>query len=468
MKQTTSPTWILFASGNGIAVELSLYDPARERSRPIEAYIVSEVGADLARSASRAAETIYATAHASGITPPPTVVGYDLPGLEGGSSVSGQSAGLALALALAKKLWPAHDPGPVAATGEISSAGNGGPLKKIAGFNGKGEAVIDLLPDGGWFFYPRDNDPEISDSLRQSWQEHNIEARPVASVAEALAIFIPGIVPGADHSSGPEEETGPEPEPPPLLNWRRFAILIIFATLLSAGLAAAVLFQARRKLPHPTADRPRLAMPAKSGPDREPARQTAAARKTPPGEKKEQQKTPALPASEQPPPTPDSTKTATTKTAIARAEKLPEITLRGTSGVAETMAGKARIRLKELLGHDVAKVAGINSITGRIELIEIRERWNPESEKLRATVTAACHGRIRRNDGSTVTLALPPVTVSGYGSMAEQLDNAAALISERIKQAVIDRAVTDGSVRAPNRAPDKAPSAASGADRGFE
>ncbi|NPA24736.1 MAG: hypothetical protein GXO34_02790, partial [Deltaproteobacteria bacterium] len=103
--------------------------------------------------------------------------------------------------------------------------------------------------------------------------------------------------------------------------------------------------------------------------------------------------------------------------------------------------------------------ADISSISGRIELLEIRERWNPESEKLRATVTAACHGQIHRRNGSTVTLDLPPVTVSGYSSMEEQLDNAAALISERIRKALTDK--TGGF-------PNKTSEATSGSGHGFE
>jgi hypothetical protein len=58
VQQTNSPTWILFASGGWVKIELSLFEPPAERTRPIDAYIVSEAGPELVCSASRAGEAV--------------------------------------------------------------------------------------------------------------------------------------------------------------------------------------------------------------------------------------------------------------------------------------------------------------------------------------------------------------------------------------------------------------------------
>jgi len=180
-----SKTWILFESGSGVEVDLSLYSPPRDRARPIDAYVVTECEGNFTGSARRAAETVYNILHQDGFEMEPVVVGYDLQGLTGSRPVTGESGGLALAIALAKRVLD-QDPGPVAATGEITSGHGGGPVGPVRGIQAKLQAVGRLAPENGWVFYPQGNDREIPDELRRSLTEKGLKLRPVSSVAEAL------------------------------------------------------------------------------------------------------------------------------------------------------------------------------------------------------------------------------------------------------------------------------------------
>ena len=116
-----STTWMLFESGNGVVVDLSLYSPAGDRTRPIDAYVVTACEGDFTGSARRAAETVYDLLRRQGVEMNPVVVGYDLQGLPCGRQVMGESGGLAFAIALAKRIHN-RDPGPVAATGRSRAA----------------------------------------------------------------------------------------------------------------------------------------------------------------------------------------------------------------------------------------------------------------------------------------------------------------------------------------------------------
>ncbi|MEA1922376.1 MAG: hypothetical protein U9N63_06935 [Pseudomonadota bacterium] len=447
MKKQLSPTWILFASGNSVKVDLSLYDPAAERSRPIEAYMVSDVGSDLARSASRAAETIYAIAHTAKIAPPPTVVGYDLQGLGRGSHIAGQSSGLALALALAKKIWPDLDPGPIAATGEIAGSSNGGPLHKIAEIEAKGKAVISLLPDGGYFFYPKVNEAEISENLKQSWRENGIKAQAVASVAEALAFFIPTI-------TGPET---PKPEPAASITTpekgNRVAFFLLVGLALMGVIGTAGLFYAIYQ-PHPepanqtetpVTQATKESSPPANNPTPLPTPAKKVSQPAPPPEQKTPQivskaETGSINAAPSPP---EATNPKTEiKTEIKTNKKVdkptpapqefPEIGLTGTSGLADSLAQRTSSRLKAFLDSDRNILKQLQSVNGRIEIIEIRERWNSQTDSLSSTVTTAFHGRATLKDGQLRKINLEPVTVSGNGPMRQQLTHAATLLVDRI------------------------------------
>ncbi len=184
--QTTySETWMLFESGSGVTVDLSLHEPPQGNVRPIDAYVVTECEGDFTGSARRAAEAVYEVARQSLRHPEAVVVGYDLHGLPSGMPVAGASGGLAFAIALAKRIFK-NDPGPVAATGEVKSGHEGGPIGAIKGIEAKLKVAGTLLPEQAWVFYPKENDGEISDALRRSLTQKGMKLRPVSSVAEAL------------------------------------------------------------------------------------------------------------------------------------------------------------------------------------------------------------------------------------------------------------------------------------------
>ncbi len=218
---------MLFESGNGVAVDLQLFDAPRESARPIDAYVVTEVEGSVTRSARRAAGAAYEAVarHVSDL--PAAVAGFDF---GGSSQVIGESGGLAFAIALAKHL-ARQDPGPVAATGEVESSHNGGPVAGIRGIEAKLDAAAAVLPAGGHVFYPRENDGEVSAEARRKMVEQGLILHPVSSVAEAIdLLFFPDAAESSeDKGSGmPDKATGMS------IFYLLFLLVVLFAT---AGLA---------------------------------------------------------------------------------------------------------------------------------------------------------------------------------------------------------------------------------------
>ena len=185
-ESTKSKTWMLFESGNGVVVNLSLYPLPKDSNRPIDAYIVTETAGDFTKSARRAAAAVYDILQNRFPDIPQKVVGFDLQGYS--RATTGESGGLAFAIALAKKLLN-QDPGPVAATGEIVSGHSGGQIGPIKGIVQKLKAAEQLLPENGWLFYPQQNDAEIIDEIRGKLTEKGIKLHPISSVKEALALL---------------------------------------------------------------------------------------------------------------------------------------------------------------------------------------------------------------------------------------------------------------------------------------
>lgn len=197
-----SKTWMLFESGNGVSVDLSLYSPSKDKARLIDAYVVTECEGDFTGSARRAAEAVYNVVRQHGSMLDPVVVGYDLQGLPGGRPVTGESGGLAFAIALAKQVLE-QDPGPVAATGEVKSGHGGGPVGAVKGIVAKLEAAGRLMPENGFVFYPKENDSDIQEGLRRSLTDKGLRLQPVSSVAEALGLLF--------ELPEPQIKTGPPP-----------------------------------------------------------------------------------------------------------------------------------------------------------------------------------------------------------------------------------------------------------------
>jgi hypothetical protein len=180
-----SKTWMLFESGNGVAVDLSLFSAPRESTRPIDAYVVAEVSGTVNYCARRAAGAVYDVVQRYCPEIEPVVAGFDF---SANTAVAGESAGLAFAIALAKRLL-AKDPGPVAATGIVESSHNGGPVKAVGGINAKLKAAGMVLPPGGWVVYPRENENEVSPKLINRLKSKGLKICPVSSIAEAINIL---------------------------------------------------------------------------------------------------------------------------------------------------------------------------------------------------------------------------------------------------------------------------------------
>ncbi len=183
-----STTWVLFESGAAAAVDLNFYEPTRGAGRPIDAYVVSECDGDFTTAARRASEVVYHKGRQVQPDLGAMVVGYDLQGEKELGAVAGESGGLAFAVALAKKIFK-QNPGPVAATGDIRGSHGGGPLRPVNGIQEKIQAAGRLLPKKGWILYPRENDEEIPDSLREFLTGRGLKLRPVSSVFEALDLL---------------------------------------------------------------------------------------------------------------------------------------------------------------------------------------------------------------------------------------------------------------------------------------
>ncbi len=179
---------MLFENGSGVEVNLSLYSPPGDRARPVDAYVVTECEGGFTGSARRAAETVYHVLQAQGLVTDPVVVGYDLQGLPAGAPVTGESGGLAFAVALAKRML-GQDPGPVAATGEITSSHGDGGVGPVRGIAAKLAAAGRLAPGQSWVLYPDANEPDIPDDIRESLKQKGLRLRPVSSVSEALGLL---------------------------------------------------------------------------------------------------------------------------------------------------------------------------------------------------------------------------------------------------------------------------------------
>jgi hypothetical protein len=184
-KNGFTKTWMLFESGNSVSVDLSLFSAPKENIRPIDAYVVTEAEGTVTYSARRAAGAVYEVARNYRPNMGPVVAGFDF---TSNFPVTGESGGLAFAVALAKRLLN-KDPGPVAATGIVESSHNGGPIKRVREIEAKLKAAGGILPSGGWVFYPQENENEISAELRIHLISKGLKLYPVSSVTQTLEIL---------------------------------------------------------------------------------------------------------------------------------------------------------------------------------------------------------------------------------------------------------------------------------------
>lgn len=182
--------WMLFESGAAAEVILSAHLTPEGNSRPIEAYLTLECDRSFSPAALRGAETAYTWAQEKLFHLSPQIISYDLLGLPNNRGVTGESGGLAFAIALATHLYGDNNL-PIAATGEIISSTEGGPITAIQEINAKLKVATDQLPAGGLVFYPKENEFEVSTKVQQQALSKGLTLYAVESVEQALYILFP-------------------------------------------------------------------------------------------------------------------------------------------------------------------------------------------------------------------------------------------------------------------------------------
>ena len=387
-----STTWMLFESGSGVVVDLSLYSPSRDKTRPIDAYVVTECEGDFTGSARRAAETVYNVMREHGGGIDPVVVGYDLQGLPGGRKVMGESGGLAFAIALAKRVYD-QDPGPVAATGEVKSGHGGGPVGPVKGIEAKMEAAGRLVPENGWVFYPKENDREIPDELRTSLEGKGLRLQPVSSVAEALGLLFD--LPTSQPKKGPP----PVRAKNPLLKNALILGLVCFAAFLVTRIHGWPPFGGEV---------------------------------SPPGSNLPQVELPEVVIDEKIPVENNAKDTTPLIDPVSVTGPKIKISLSGKPGISSSLAQLTTEKLESLLIKKTGANTHIINITGQVVIRNISEMPPDKEGALTTLMTVAVNGLTFGGGKKTRSLPVLSITVQGKGSARTFLAEAASALAREI------------------------------------
>ena len=193
---TENNFFCLFDTGDFATVIVEQHE--NDPSEPVQGFFVLDGGSGFSLAAKRAAVKVYSVLKNQGVAVRKYSAMFDLSmkSTQDLGSISGQSGGLAFALALASEITKKGH-GPVAATGIIEADGSVGKVRQ-ADLDAKIEAACRALARGGLMLYPRDN--HISDRIRRTLKERGIGLVPVMTVVQAL--HISGII---DDHGGPVE-----------------------------------------------------------------------------------------------------------------------------------------------------------------------------------------------------------------------------------------------------------------------
>ena len=387
-----STTWMLFESGSGVVVDLSLYSPSRDKTRPIDAYVVTECEGDFTGSARRAAETVYNVLREHGADIDPVVVGYDLQGLPGGRKVMGESGGLAFAIALAKTLYD-RDPGPVAATGEVKSGHGGGPVGPVKGIRAKMEAAGRLVPENGWVFYPKENDREIPNELRTSLVRKGLRLQPVSSVAEALGLLF-------DFPASQPKKARPPVRPRrSVLKNPLVLVLVCVSALLIARIHGWTPFEG--EVSPPESDLTQTELPGETTDEKNSIKNDG-------------------------------------RVPVSLTKPLPvsdfqvKIRLSGKPGMSLSLAQLTTEKLETLLTKNNAANTEIISIAGQVVIRNISEMPPDKEGTLTTLMTVAVNGLTFGDGKGLRSLPILSVTVQGKGSARAFLPEAASALAREI------------------------------------
>lgn len=184
-----SKTWLVFESGRAYSLNCTTYVVPKGHPRPVDAYVVTEPDGDFTVAARRAVESVYSCAVKRGFAVHPVIAGFDL--LERNNQdvqISGESAGLAFAVAFAKCLLnpcltksdlEELNSKSLAATGVISSEGK---IKRVNGIDKKLKSVANILPDNSWIFFPQENQKDITPELEKIFKAKNHKVSAVSDI----------------------------------------------------------------------------------------------------------------------------------------------------------------------------------------------------------------------------------------------------------------------------------------------
>jgi len=384
-----SKTWMLFESGIGVEVDLSLYSPPGERGRPIDAYVVTECEGGFTGSARRAAETVYHVLKKHGSEIEPVVVGYDLQGLPAGVPVTGESGGLAFAIALARRIL-GQNPGPVAATGEIRSSHGDGSVGPVNGIPAKLRAAGRLVPEKSRVLYPEANDPDIPDDLRRSLTEKGLVLHPVSSVKDALELLF-------EFPAAPRKGTVIRRGTRPFRSGLLVAILILAAALLLAKIHGWPPFGAGMPEVRTTVPFELAPSTVIHGSDRLTHRPQVA--------------------------------TSSPQPALGRKEG-PAIQLKGEDGIAAEVARLATEQVEKLFGHK--GYSGDARVRGRVAVLDIMEAPFLDTGELFSRMTVGVRGLTVQIGKAFRASRKVRITVRGQGNARALIPKAASALAKEI------------------------------------
>ena len=158
---------ILFESGNLAEVRVTLYKAPGERSRLLDAYVTTECEGSVTRSARRAAEAVLSWLPEEYRPKEPMVAGFDLSGLSTDQTITGESGGLAFAIALAAE-FTGKDPGPLAATGILADSGSHSEVMPVKAVCAKIKGAIAALPSQSKVLFPQTNQKDCDEEVKVS------------------------------------------------------------------------------------------------------------------------------------------------------------------------------------------------------------------------------------------------------------------------------------------------------------
>ena len=220
--------YCLFNTGDFATVTVEKHET--DPSEPVQGFFVLDGGRGFSLAAKRAAVRVYSVLKNQGMSVSKYSAMFDLlmDSTQDLMSVSGQSGGLAFALALASEIM-GKGCGPVAATGIIEADGSIGKVLQ-ADLDAKIEAACRALSKGGVLICPQDN--QISDESREVLKGKGIELIRVAAVAQAL--HVSGIINTPDVLEIPGVPVKPAE--------RRYLTALFVVLLLLLILAVGLLF----------------------------------------------------------------------------------------------------------------------------------------------------------------------------------------------------------------------------------